>query len=181
MMSKESATYVKTLADAAKILQVPYTQLYKHKHRPEFTKGARGYNVKKIGDYLTEMETLREEEEKAQSLIGAEEELIEKQIKLETARHKCRLLELQIKQKEGNLVDVNQVIESRAKELTRLRSTLTEMVMRLPMEVQGMDEDGIRCRLSESVNAILADLSEFIQDDWEDVTDEPITEGEEEA
>ena len=52
--------------------------------------------------------------------------------------------------------------------------------MRLPMEIQGMDEDGIRSRLSEAVNAILADLSEFIQDDWEDVSDEPITEGDEE-
>lgn len=179
-MNKPPKTYVKTLADAAKELQVPYSQLYKHKHRPEFSKGARGYNVTKMADYLADQEAMREEEEKAQSLIGAEAELIEKQIKLETARHKCRLLELQIKQKEGNLVDVNQVIESRAKELTRLRRKLTEMVQKLPIEMKDLDEDGIRCRLSDAVNDILSDLSEFIEDDWEVMDDDELmTEGEE--
>lgn len=100
-------TYYKTLSEVATALQMPYSSLYKHRHRPEFNKSARGYNLNKITEYLNEQERIREEEEKAQNLLGAEDELLEKQIKLETARLKCRLLELQIANKEGNLVDVN--------------------------------------------------------------------------
>lgn len=133
-MSKEK-TYYKTLTDVANALQVPYTALYKHKHRPEFTKTTRGYNLKKITEFLNEQERIQEEEEKTKNLLGAEEELLEKQLKIETARHKCRLLELQILQKEGNLVDVNTVLETRTKELTRLRRSLTDMVRKLPQEL----------------------------------------------
>lgn len=164
-MSKEP-TYMKSLADVAITLQVAYSQLYKYKHRPEFAKSARGYNVKKIAQFLDEQEAIKEAEEKQQSLLGAEEELLEKQLKIETARHKCRLLELQILTKEGNLVDVNQVLETRTKELSRLKKNLTEMVRKLPIELKETDELTIRTRLSEAVNAILADLSEFIQSDW---------------
>lgn len=166
-MSKE-LTYLKTLADVANALQLPYSRLYKLKHRPEFQKTARGYNVKKINAFLTEQEQIREEEEKEQSLLGAEEELLEKQIKLETARHKCRLLELQIAQKEGNLVDVNAVLETRSKELSRLRRGLQELVLRIPVETANKGEEEIRACLSAAVNVILSDLSEFIADDWSD-------------
>lgn len=159
-------TYYKTLSEVATALQMPYSTLYKHRHRPEFNKTARGYNLNKITEYLNEQERIREEEEKAQNLLGAEDELLEKQIKLETARLKCRLLELQIANKEGNLVDVNQVLETRSKEITRLRRGLTEMVKKLPNELINNDEETIRIKLSDSVNGILADLSEFITDDW---------------
>jgi hypothetical protein len=49
-----SKSYCKTLTDVAKELQVPYTALYKYKHRPEFSKSARGYNVQKITEFLDE-------------------------------------------------------------------------------------------------------------------------------
>ena len=75
-------TYYKTLSEVANVLQIPYTALYKHRHRPEFTKSARGYNLKKITQYLEEQEQIKEDEEKAKSLLGAEEDLLEKQIKL---------------------------------------------------------------------------------------------------
>lgn len=164
-MSKEQ-TYYKTLTDVANALQVPYTALYKHKHRPEFTKTTRGYNLKKITEFLNEQERIQEQEEKTKNLLGAEEELLEKQLKIETARHKCRLLELQILQKEGNLVDVNSVLETRTKELTRLRRSLTDMVRKLPQELVQNDQNTIRTKITEAVNAILSDLSEFISDDW---------------
>ena len=99
--------YKKTLTEVATVLQIPYAALYKHRHRPEFIKTERGYNVDKILNYLEEQERIKEQEEKEQSLLGAEEELLEKQVKLEHAKLKCRLLELQIKTKEGNLVEVN--------------------------------------------------------------------------
>lgn len=174
-MSKEP-TYCKTLTEVANVLQIPYTALYKHKHRPEFTKSARGYNLKKITQYLDEQEQIREEEEKTQSLLGAEDELLEKSIKLEHAKLKCRLLELQILHKEGNLVEVDTVLETRTKELTRLRRSLTEMVRKLPTELQNQDEDVIRTKISEAVNDILADLAEFIADDWTSNEEEPLTE-----
>ena len=174
-MSKEP-TYCKTLTEVANKLQIPYTALYKHKHRPELTKSARGYNLKKITQYLDEQEQIREEEEKTQSLLGAEDELLEKSIKLEHAKLKCRLLELQILQKEGNLVEVDTVLETRTKELTRLRRSLTEMVRKLPTELSNQDEATIRTRISESVNEILADLAEYIADDWTSSEEEPITE-----
>lgn len=174
-MSKEQ-TYYKTLTDVANALQVPYTALYKHKHRPEFTKTTRGYNLKKITEFLNEQERIQEQEEKTKNLLGAEEELLEKQLKIETARHKCRLLELQILQKEGNLVDVNTVLETRTKELTRLRRSLTDMVRKLPQELVQTDQNTIRTKISEAVNAILSDLSEFISDDWTNNDDELIEE-----
>jgi hypothetical protein len=164
-MSKEH-TYLKTLTDVANALQVPYTALYKHKHRPEFTKSARGYNLKKITEFLNEQERIQEEEEKTKNLLGAEEELLEKQLKIETARHKCRLLELQILQKESNLVEVNTVLETRTKEIMRLKNSLTEMVKKLPIELCNQDEATIRTKISEAVNNVLSDLSEFISDDW---------------
>lgn len=177
-MSKET-TFVKTLTEVATLLEIPYSTLYRNKHRPEFTKTARGYNIKKILNYFDEQESIKEEEEKTKSLLGAEEELLEKQIKLETARHKCRLLELQIAQKEGNLVEVNTVLESRTKEIMRLKKSLTEMVKRLPVECKFAPEYEIREKLNTAVNAILSDLSEFISDDWTDTEEEPITEDEE--
>lgn len=164
--------YVKSLSELANHLQIPYTQLYKHRHRPEFIKSERGYNVEKIVNYLEEQEQIREQEEREQNLLGAEEELLEKQIKLEHARLKCRLLELQIKTKEGNLVDVNYVLETRTKEITRLKRSLTEMIRTLPIELKLTDEATIRTKLSEAVNAILADLTEFITDDWIDNNEE---------
>lgn len=159
--------YYKSLSEIASALQISYSSLYKHRHRPEFSKTARGYNLNKISDYLNEQERIREEEEKAQSLLGAEDELLEKQLKIETARHKCRLLELQILQKEGNLIDVNQVLETRTKEITRLRRGLTDLVRKLPSELKDLDENSIRNKISDAVNAILSDLSEFIMDDWQ--------------
>lgn len=164
-MSKEP-TYCKTLTDVANMLQIPYTALYKHKHRPEFTKSARGYNLKKITQYLDEQEQIREEEEKTQSLLGTEEELLEKSIKLEHARLKCRLLELQILQKENNLIDVNTVIETRTKEISRLKKGLIGMTKQLPIECKECDQDTIRLKVTEAVNKIIADLAELIAGDW---------------
>lgn len=166
--------YVKTLSDVATKLGVSYAVLYKDKHRPEFIKSSRGYNVDKIAEYLNEKERIKEEEAVAENLLEAENELIEKQIKLETAKHKCRLLELQIKQKEGNLVDVEQVLDTRAKEISLLRKNLTEMVKNLPKELKDKDEDEIRSIISSSVNNILSSLVEFISDDWTDTNDEEI-------
>lgn len=40
------------------------------------------------------------------------------------------------------------------------------MVKKLPNELINNDEETIRIKLSDSVNGILADLSEFITDDW---------------
>lgn len=177
-MSKET-TYCKTLTEVANKLQIPYTALYKHKHRPELTKTARGYNLKKITEYLDEQENIREEEEKAQSLLGAEDELLEKSIKLEHAKLKCRLLELQILQKENNLIDVNTVIETRTKEISRLKKGLIEMTKQLPIECKNADEDTIRLKVTEAVNKIIADLAELIADDWCNGDEEPQEELEE--
>ena len=161
-------TYYPTLREIADNLGVPYNSLYKLKHRPEFQKSERGYNLKKIANCLEELERIREEEEKEKSLLGAEEELLEKQIKLETARHKCRLLELQIAQKEGNLVDVNYIIETRTKEITRLKKHFTEMLNHFPNELKNSNEMTIKNKLSNKINEILADLAEFIIDNWEE-------------
>lgn len=163
----ENKTYCKTLSDVANLLQIPYTKLYKHKHRPEFVKSSRGYNLKKISQFFIEEENRLEEEEKEKNLLDAEDELLEKQIKLETARHKCRLLELQIKQKEGNLVDVNFVLETRTKEILLLRKRLTEMVKNLPIVLKNQDEQFIRNEINNCVNEVLSDLSELIMDDWQ--------------
>lgn len=59
-MDKEKKTYCKTLTEVANTLNIPYTALYKHKHRPELTKTARGYNLKRITQYLDEQEQIRE-------------------------------------------------------------------------------------------------------------------------
>lgn len=159
-------TYYKNLTQVASVLQIPYQSLYKHRHRPEFAKSARGYNIQKISNYLEQQEAIREEEERTQNLLGAEEELLEKQVKLEHTKLKCRLLELQILTKQGNLVDVNTVLETRTKELNRLRKHLIQMVQKLPLELVNEDQNSIRTKLNESVNNMLADLSEFILDDW---------------
>jgi hypothetical protein len=50
--NNDMKNYVKSLSELANHLQVPYTQLYKHRHRPEFIKSERGYNVEKIVNYL---------------------------------------------------------------------------------------------------------------------------------
>ena len=172
-MSKEQ-TYYKSLSEVANVLQIPYTQLYKWRHRAELNKGSRGYNIKKIAEFLEHQESIRLEEEKAKSLLGAEEELLEKQIKLETAKHKCRLLELQIAQKEGNLIDVNTVIETRTKEISRLKKSLTEMVKRIPQECKFCPDYEIQEKLNTAINEILADLAEFITDNWSDNTSEEV-------
>lgn len=169
MMSKKT-NYVRSLSDVANALGVEYQKLYRWRHVQELKKTDKGYNVEKIRKFLEEMEE-RERVEKEAELDSCAENLIEKQIKLETAKHKCRLLELQILQKEGNLVDVNQVLETRAKELSRLRRSLQELILRVPNEIAGKSEDEIRVALSASVNSILSDLSEFITDNWSESED----------
>ena len=164
--------YAKSLSQAAAVLQLPYNQVYRHQHRPEFQKTSRGYNIDKIAAYIKEYVKQREDEAKAEALYQSEDELIEKQIKLETARHKCKLLELQIKQKEGNLVDVNTVLDSRAKEINLLRTSLKDMVSKLPQAISHKTETECRNALSVAVNDILSGLSELIQDDWESVSEE---------
>lgn len=162
-----SNTYAKSLSDAASILNIPYSQLYRHKHRPEFQKSARGYNIKNILEFIEEQDRIKEEEAKQDELMQQEEEFIEKQIKLETARHKCRLLELQIKQKEGNLIEVDKVLETRTKEISLLRKNLSNLINKLPVEGAGLAEDELRTLSTRFVNEILADIAELIQDDWE--------------
>ena len=165
-MEKEKK-YYKSLSDISGVLGIPYTALYRHRHRPEFNKTQRGYNLNRIRQFLDEQQAIKQEEEKTKSLLGAEEELLEKQLKIETARHKCRLLELQILQKEGNLVEVNKVIQTRTKQISRLRRGLLQMVRRLPNELKNNNQDSIRIKLSQAVNGVLSDLSQFIQDNWE--------------
>lgn len=164
--------YAKSLSQAAAVLQLPYNQVYRHQHRPEFQKTSRGYNIDKIAAYINEYDKQKEEEAKAEALLQSEDELIEKQIKLETARHKCRLLELQIKQKEGNLIDVHAVIDSRAKEINLLRTSFKELINKLPQDISNKTESECRMLLSDAFNGILSNLSELIQDDWESVEDE---------
>lgn len=173
-----TTTYAKSLSDAAGILNIPYSQLYRYKHRPEFQKSARGYNVKNILQYIEEQDRIKEEEAKQEALIEQEDELIEKQIKLETARHKCRLLELQIKQKEGNLIEVDKVLETRTKEISLLRKNLSNLIQKLPIEGAGMCEDELRTLATRFVNEILADVAELISDDWESNPDEEEEENE---
>lgn len=84
------------------------------------------------------------------------------------------MLELQILAKEGNLIDVNKVLETRTKEITRLRRSLTDLVKKLPLQLQQQDENTIRTALNEAVNGILADLAEFIADDWTSEEDEEL-------
>lgn len=73
-------------------------------------------------------------------------------------------------------MDVNTVLETRTKELTRLRRSLVDMVKTLPKELLEQDENTIRTRISDAVNAILADLSEFITDDWTEDNEEELEE-----
>jgi hypothetical protein len=63
-------------------------------------------------------------------------------------------------------------LETRTKELTRLKRSLTELIRTFPAEVKHTDESTIKSKLSEAVNAILADLTEFITDDWIDNNEE---------
>lgn len=42
------------------------------------------------------------------------------------------------------------------------------MVRRLPNELKNNDQDYIRTKLSQAVNGVLSDLSQFIQDNWEE-------------
>lgn len=172
--------YTKSLSEAAGVLGLPYNQVYRHKHQPEFQKTSRGYSVEKIADYFAELDRRKEEEAAAEVLINSEDELLEKQIKLETAKHKCKLLELEIKKKEGILIDVNLVLESRTKEYSLLRKNLTEMVQKLPIEIAEKDEETCRIRLNEAINNVLSQLSEFITDNWEDVSETQETDIEEE-
>ena len=171
-MSKKTK-YVRTLSDVANELGIEYQKIYRYRHVAELKKTDKGYNVEKIRKYIEEKEEeqAREREEKEAELESCAEDLIEKQIKLETAKHKCRLLELQILQKEGNLVDVNQVLETRSKELSRLRRSLQELLIRIPAEVVNKTEEEIRASLSVAVNDILSGLSEFIADDWTEADD----------
>ena len=166
-MGKEKV-YYKSLSQVSGALGIPYTALYRHRHRPELNKTQRGYNLNRIRQFLDEQQAIKQEEEKTKSLLGAEDELLEKQLKIETARHKCRLLELQILQKQGNLVDVNKVIQTRTKEISRLRRNLIQMVRKLPNELKNNDQDSIRIKLSQAVNGVLSDLSQFIQDNWDE-------------
>ena len=165
-------TYAKSLSEAASVLQLPYNQVYRHKHQPAFRKTSRGYNVEKIAQYINEYDKQREEEAKAEALFQSADDLMEKEIKLETARHKCKLLELQIKQKEGNLVDVNVVLDTRAKELNLLRTSLKEMTQKLPQLISNKSESECRDAIATAVNDILSNLSELIQDDWESAEEE---------
>jgi hypothetical protein len=50
------------------------------------------------------------------------------------------------------------------------------MVRKLPVELSNQDEATIRTKISDAVNDILADLSEFIADDWTNNEEEPLTE-----
>ena len=161
------------MSDVANELGVEYQKIYRYRHVAELKKTDDGYNVENIRKFLEdkEKELEREREEKEAELEMCTEDLIEKQIKLETAKHKCRLLELQILQKEGNLVDVNQVLETRSKELSKLRRSLQDLIIRIPTEIANMNEDEIRASLSVAVNDILSGLSEFIADDWTETDD----------
>jgi len=161
------------LSDVANELGVEYQKIYRYRHVSELKKTDDGYNVENIRKFLAEKEKEqeREREENEAELEMCTEDLIEKQIKLETAKHKCRLLELQILQKEGNLVDVNQVLETRSKELSKLRRSLQDLIIRIPTEIANMNEDEIRASLSVAVNDILSGLSEFIADDWTETDD----------
>jgi hypothetical protein len=69
------------------------------------------------------------------------------------------------------LVDVNQVLETRSKELSKLRRSLQDLIIRIPTEIANMNEDEIRASLSVAVNDILSGLSEFIADDWTETDD----------
>ncbi|MBE6314897.1 MAG: hypothetical protein E7079_08115 [Bacteroidales bacterium] len=171
-MSRKSK-HVKSLSDVANELGVEYQKIYRYRHVSELKKTDDGYNVENIRKFLAEKEKEqeREREENEAELEMCTEDLIEKQIKLETAKHKCRLLELQILQKEGNLVDVNQVLETRSKELSKLRRSLQDLIIRIPTEIANMNEDEIRASLSVAVNDILSGLSEFIADDWTETDD----------
>ena len=161
--------YTKSPSEATGVLGLPYNQVYRHKHQPEFQKITRCYAIEKIADYFSELD--RRKEAAAVILINSEDELLEKQIKLETARHKCKLLELQIKQKKENLIDVNVVLESRSKELNLLRNSLKDIIQKLPIQIANKSESECRIALGDAINGILSNLSEFIQVDWEDVSE----------
>lgn len=165
-MQDTSSNYVPSLSELSNRLGIPYHQLYKHKHAPELQKTHRGYDVEAVEQYITNLDTIQREEAAAEALIQSEDELLEKQIKLETARHKCKLLELEIKKKEGNLIDVQHVIETRTKEITLLKKLLTDLIKQAPKELENKTQDEISDALTHHINSILATISEFITDDW---------------
>lgn len=159
--------FTQSLSELSSILQIPYHQLYKHKHAPELQKTHRGYDIQQARSYIENLDTIKREEAAAEALIQSEDELLEKQIKLETARHKCKLLELEIKKKEGNLIDVNFVIESRTKEMLLLKKLLSDLIKQAPKELTNKTEEEISEVLTNHINGILSSLSELIQDDWQ--------------
>ena len=159
--------FTQSLSELSSILQIPYHQLYKHKHAPELQKTHRGYDVEQARNYIENLDAIKREEAAAEALIQSEDELLEKQIKLETARHKCKLLELEIKKKEGNLIDVNFVIESRTKELMMLKKLLNDLIKNTPKELTNKSEEEISEALTYHINSILSSISELIQDDWQ--------------
>lgn len=159
--------FTQSLSELSSILQIPYHQLYKHKYAPELQKTHRGYDVEQARNYIENLDNIKREEAAAEALIQSEDELLEKQIKLETARHKCKLLELEIKKKEGNLIDVNFVIESRTKELMLLKKLLNDLIKNAPKELTIKTEEEISEALTNHINSILSSISELIQDDWQ--------------
>lgn len=159
--------FTQSLSELSSILQIPYHHLYKHKHAPELQKTHRGYDIEQARNYIENLDTIKREEAAAEALIQSEDELLEKQIKLETARHKCKLLELEIKKKEGNLIDVNFVIESRTKELMLLKKLLNDLIKNTPKELINKTEEEISESLTYHINSILSSISELIQDDWQ--------------
>ena len=158
--------FTQSLSELSSILQIPYHQLYKHKHAPELQKTHRGYDIQQARNYIENLDTIKREEAAAEALMQSEDELLEKQIKLETARHKCKLLELEIKKKEGNLIDVSHVIETRTKEITLLKKLLTDLIKQAPKTLEHKTQDEISDTLTQHINSILATISEFITDDW---------------
>lgn len=171
-MQDTSSNYVTSLSEVSNRLGIPYHQLYKHKHAPELQKSHRGYDIEAVEAYITNLDAIQREEAAAEALIQSEDELLEKQIKLETARHKCKLLELEIKKKEGNLIDVSHVIETRTKEITLLKKLLTDLIKQAPKQLENKRQDEISDALTHHINSILATISEFITDDWATGTDD---------
>lgn len=77
-------------------------------------------------------------------------------------------------------MDVNLVLESRTRVYFLLRKNLIVMVRKLPIEIAQKDEEMCRICLNVAINNVLNELSEFITDDWKDVSSELETEMDEE-
>ena len=82
------------------------------------------------------------------------------------------MLELEIKKKEGNLIDVSHVIETRTKEITLLKKLLSDLIKQAPKTLENKSQDEISNALTQHINSILATISEFITDDWTECTDD---------